>query len=220
MKIQIPQPAIARLCSLYQLLDSLEREGGQQQVSSTDLGELLATGSYTIRKDINYLGEIGNVGSGYEIGRLKNHIAARLQIGQPQRACIVGLGRLGGAILEYDGFVSTSIQVIAAFDTNTNRLETLHTTIPLYPAFEMTDVVQAKKIELAILAVPAAAAQECAERLMAGGVRGIVNFTQAVIRTADRHVHVKNVDVLRELIILSTLIRLDETNIDTTTETV
>jgi redox-sensing transcriptional repressor len=214
MKNTIPHPAVIRLCTLYQLLDSLSREGTVQRISSTELGELMDTGAPTIRKDINCLGEIGNVGSGYGVTRLKEHIAERFQIRKPRNTCIVGLGRLGSGVLDYDGFGATPFRIVAAFDTNANRLETIRTSIELFPAFEMAEVVRRKKVELAIIAVPAASAQQTADQLIGAGVKGIVNLTATVIRTATPGVHVINVDVVRELIVLSTLIRLDEAELE------
>jgi redox-sensing transcriptional repressor len=163
-----------------------------------------------VRKDISCLGEIGNIGSGYSVARLKEHIAERFQIQKPRNACIVGLGRLGSAVLDYDGFNATPFRIVAAFDSNVNRLETIHTNIELFPAYEIPEIVRRKQVELAIIAVPAAVVQQTADQLIEAGVKGIVNFTATVIRTAANGVHVMNVDVVRELIILSTLIRLDE----------
>lgn len=207
MKTRIPQPAILRLCAIHQYLCDLEREG-VARISSPELEKRTAIPSHTIRKDINYLGEIGCTGSGYDVARLKEHIAGKLEFAPTQKTCIVGLGNLGLAILHLPEFgESGAFRLVAGFDSNINRLETLRTGIPLYPSHEISDTVRSMAIELAILAVPAPAAQEVCDRLVDGGIAGIVNFTRTIIRPERDGVFVRNIDLAVECRILSVLSR-------------
>ncbi len=203
MMKQIPTPSLERLCSLYQVLEHLE-EKSVQTVSSTELGKQLGVNAPSIRKDINYLGEIGNCRAGYAVGKLKELLIVKLGLNKTRTTCVVGLGRLGGAILNYERLAGSGMGIVAGFDSNINKLETIRTDIPLYPAHEITSVVQRKKIELAVVAVPAQAAVETARRLMDGGIRGIVNFSTAVIQPS-RGVFIRNIDLVGEFRIISVL---------------
>ncbi len=205
MKTPIPQASIIRLCSIYSLLRRMEGEG-IAQVSSTELGRKTGWPRDTIRKDINYFGEIGAVGSGYDVSRLKDHLFSNLGLGRERKACIVGLGRLGSAILESPNLAGEEFRIVAGFDSDINKLETIKTDIMLFPSHEIVEMVKKMGIELAIIAVPAARAQEVADRLVTGGVKGILNIAPAVITVGAGGCVVRNIDVAGELRILSAMI--------------
>ncbi|MFP4416086.1 MAG: redox-sensing transcriptional repressor Rex [Chitinivibrionales bacterium] len=198
----LPKPVVTRLCTLYRLLAELAAQG-RKTVSSTELSGMLGVSAYSIRKDIAHLGEIGTVGAGYEIAILTDAIAGRLNLAIDRNCCIVGLGRLGSAVLDSDRFQHSGFRIVAGFDSSINRLETLRTDISLYPAYQIAEIVAQRRIELGIIAVPAPAAQQTAERLIEGGVRGILNFSSALIRHDHRDVFVTNMDFVRECTILA-----------------
>jgi len=207
MQTKLPQSTIERLCLLFQFCAKLQAEG-IARISSTGIGSALGIPAHTIRKDINYLGEVGDTGSGYEVSRLMGHLSEALGFNLPRRACVVGLGRLGSALLEYNRVLPPGFSIEAGFDSSINRLETIRTDIPLYPAYEISDVVRREAIELALLTVPAAAAADVAEDLVKGGIRGIINFTPAVISPSLEEVVVRNMNVVNELRFLSASIAL------------
>jgi len=207
-KLRIPRPTVARLCSLASLLEDLLAEG-QLRVSSTQLGKLLGVGSHSVRKDINCLGgEVGDVGSGYDAARLRNYIRKEIGLEKKRNACVVGLGRLGSAILAYERFANSGYTIVAGFDSNINKLETIRTSVDLFPAHEIADVVRRKNVDIGVIAVPPGAAQESADRLIDGGVKGIVNFSPAIIQFNKGEVYVTNMDMVREFSILSAFIAL------------
>ncbi len=209
MNKKIPVPAITRLCKVYKLLGDLYLSG-RKRVSSSEIGGLLGSGAHNIRKDINYIGEIGNTGSGYGVSVLKEHICRELNLKKPRNVCVAGLGRIGSAVLEYKGFKKKGYSIVAGFDSDVNRLDTIRTSVQVFPAHEITDVVRNKKIELAVLAVPAEAANDIAQRLINGGVKGIVNFTPAIIIKKRDNVHIINMDLVTEFTLLSARISIDE----------
>jgi len=180
-------------------------------VSSSELGKILGFKPDSIRKDVSYLGEVGNFGAGYEVVRLKDHISGKLGLDKKRKACVVGLGRLGTAILNYEDLRQNGFSVIAGFDNNINKLETITTSVDLFPAHEITDVVRKREIEIGVIAVPARASQETADRLMDGGIRGIINFSPVAIK-ARNNVMIRNLDLLGECMILSTLLQFRESN--------
>ena len=204
---EIPLPAITRLCALYQLLGSLD-DAGVRTISSGDLSERLGYAAHNVRKDISYLGVAGNTGAGYEISKLRELIAGRFGFSRQKRVCIVGLGRLGSAIMQHSKFAGGEFSIVAGFDSNVNKVETIKTTINLFPAYQITEIVQRMAIELAIIAVPASSAQDVADRLAEGGVQGIVNFSPTVIKPKREGIQIRNMDITGELRILSALVRV------------
>ena len=205
----IPKPTISRICMIYKLLGDLET-AGIESVSSSEIGSELGLSPHSIRKDFTFLKDINSTGSKYNVSKLKKQIGLNLNIETTRKACIVGLGRLGSALLKYDKFTESGYIIEAGFDSSVNLIETLHTRIKLYPSYQIPEIVKTKNIELGIIAVPAEAAQGVADRLIEGGIKGIVNFAPYIINTSSSKVHVSNIDVVKEFTILSALIGLDE----------
>ena len=204
MNKNIPQPTIIRLCSIYQLLCNLEKEG-VKKVSSAELEEKTGVPSHTIRKDISFIGEVGSTGSGYEVVKLKHHILNNLGLNRERKACIVGLGRLGSAIMQWPLLEEGEFRIVAGFDSDINKVETIKTSISVFPAHEIPDVVKRMGIELGIIAVPPARAQEVADRLMEVGIQGIVNFAATIIKSRRNDCFIRNRDIGGELRILSAM---------------
>ncbi|WP_319560190.1 redox-sensing transcriptional repressor Rex [Marispirochaeta sp.] len=197
-----PLPSLERLCAIYGLLDNLT-EKQQSRVSSRELGRAIGQTAETVRKDIAHMkAEIMSNG-GYDPAKLKQAIAGYLSLEEPRRACIVGLGRLGQAILQYPGFIAAGIEICAGFDRDTNKLELLSFPVPLLPSYRIAEYVAAQRIDLGIITVPPDQAQIVADRLTDGGVRGIVNFTVPV--SVPETVTLRHVSVLDELRILAAL---------------
>jgi redox-sensing transcriptional repressor len=207
MTTNIPHPTISRLCSIYQLLCGLEKEG-VKKVSSAELEERTGVPSHTIRKDISFIGEVGSTGSGYEVARLREHLLKNLGIKKERKACIVGLGRLGSAIMEWPLLAEGEFRIIAGFDSNINKVETMKTAVSVFPSCEIADVVGRMGIELGIIAVPPAGAQEVADRLMEAGVKGIVNFAPVILRPKSGDCIIRNMDIANELRILSVMMEM------------
>jgi redox-sensing transcriptional repressor len=201
----IPEPAIHRLCSLFQLLVEMER-AGKLTASSSDLGACLGIGAHNVRKDISYLGGMGISGAGYDIVKLKELIGGRFGFQNPKRACVVGLGRIGSALLQQAQIISSEYSIVAGFDTNINKLETLKTPVEVFPAHQIPEVVRKMKIEIGIITVPVAGAQETADRLIDGGVQGVLNFAPVHLKTGNSNVLIKSIDIAGELRFLSALI--------------
>ncbi len=206
MILSIPAPTLSRLSAIYRCLSQLS-ELGRKSVSSAELGKMIDVAPHSIRKDMSYIGEAGVQGSsGYNVEYLKSHLAKNLSLDILRKACVVGTGRLGSAILAYSGFAETSFSVVAGFDSSINVVESLKTSIPLFPASEIPSVVAKMGIELAIVTVPAAAAQLTADRLILGGIKGIVNFSAAAMTSNKADVHIRNMDIVTEFTYLSALI--------------
>ena len=194
----------------------LEHGGGGEPITSARIEALTGWASHTVRKDISFLGavfdgesenrlpESGRVGSpaGYDPEALVSLIKKALGLEKHRKFCVVGLGRLGSAYLDVPELEGTEFELAAGFDTNVNRTEILRSTVPLYPAYKMGEVIGRFDIEIALLCVPPEAAQAAAERLAAAGIRGILNFAPVVI-TVPRGIEVRNIYLTDELRTLS-----------------
>jgi redox-sensing transcriptional repressor len=150
-------------------------------MTSAELENVTGCSSHTIRRDISYLGGDFSSGAGYGIAPLLKAIETALGLDRRRKCCIVGLGRLGSALLNFSGFVEEGFDLVAGFDSSVNRVEILSSTVPLYPNYKLSEVVGRFGIEIALLCVPANAAQAAAEKLINARIKGIVNFAPTAL---------------------------------------
>jgi redox-sensing transcriptional repressor len=203
----VPKPTIVRICHIYRVLGELENDGVKTATSGV-LGDRIGVSAHSVRKDLSLLGETGTNGARYNVSRLRVLIGEKLGLNAVKKACIVGVGRLGQAIIDYGQFALNGYEIVAGFDSSVNRLETIKTQVKLYPAYQIPEIVKSEGIELAILTVPSESAQLSADRLVEGGIKGIVNFTPTVIKFNKDDLFVVQIDVVREMHVLSALISL------------
>ena len=202
----ISEPARERLLLLMRLLEKHILAGNTGPVTSAQVEQLSGWPRDTIRKDISCLNVVagtaegGNISgnAGYEPGLLIPLIKKALGLDRRRKLCVVGLGRLGSAYLNFSPPELAEFELIAGFDTNVNRVEILRSPVPLYPAYKLAEVVSRFGIEIALLCVPEAAAQETAEKCAAAGIRGILNFAPVALSLAPG-ITVRNVYVVDEL---------------------
>lgn len=168
--------SLERICKIFGYLDSLEKRE-VDFVSSLELARAIGATAHTVRKDISLLGLTGYTRRGYEVRVLKQELGHKLNLAQKKKACIVGLGRLGSALLDYEKFQEDGFEIVAGFDCSINKIERLKTNIALFEDNQLEVVIRQRNIELAVIAVPAGVAQEVANRLIKAGVKGILNFS-------------------------------------------
>jgi redox-sensing transcriptional repressor len=202
MSVVLSEPARERLLQLMRLLEKHVLSGESGPVTSARAEQLTGWPRDTIRKDISCLHGIdgGAIGSsaGYDPGLLIPLIKKALGLDRSRKFCVVGLGRLGSAYLNFAPPDLGEFELIAGFDTNVNRVEILNAAVPLYPAYKMAEVISRFGIEIAMLCVPAAAAQAAAEKCVAAGVEGILNFAPVALRLPGK-IQVRNLYVVDEL---------------------
>lgn len=195
-------PLIERMGYLYSVLGQFR--DGDTRVTSTELGRLTGNSATTIRKDIHGIGYNGSIGTRYSVTDLRTAIGKRLSFTEEKRACIVGLGTLGSALLtHFSTTPETELRLVAGFDSKVNRLETIQTSIELFPAYRIEEVVATKRISLAVIAVPPAVAQGVVDRCCNGGVAGILNCSTAQVTAQREGVTIRSFDLISELRILS-----------------
>ncbi|MCP4648491.1 MAG: redox-sensing transcriptional repressor Rex [PVC group bacterium] len=179
---------IDRICRIFGYLTVLEKKG-IDFISSKELAEAIGATEYTIRKDFSTLNFKGYTRRGYAVKSLKNKIGDKFLLNQKRRACIVGLGRLGTALLDYEKFQEDGFEIIAGFDISINKIERIQTDIDVFAISRLPDIVKSKNIELGIITVPGEAAQKVADILIKAGVKGILNFSPAKINVPQSIVH-------------------------------
>jgi len=197
--VGIPKPTAERLSQLARLLEQRGKPG--TPISSAEIEHLTGWPSHTIRKDISALAAESDIStnSGYDPRTLAKAIKQALGFSiETNKCCIVGLGRLGSAFLEYSGFQSSPFLLCAGFDSNVNRIEILKADFPLFPTFKMKEVISRLAIRYAILCVPPAQAQATADKLIECGVTGIANFTPSIL-SVPSGIEVENVSIIDAL---------------------
>lgn len=198
---KVPIPTLERLATYLRTLIDLEASW-VETISSTDIEKQTGINAAQFRKDLSYFGEFGKPGVGYNVTELQTRIARILKIDQHQAIMVVGAGNLGSALIGYPGLGEHKFHIAAVFDNDPAKIGRLHGHLPIHAEAEMRHVNLTAGARIAILCVPAQAAQHVAEEAIAAGVRVILNFAPLILRVPDR-VTVRNVSFLQELAVLS-----------------
>lgn len=198
---KVPTPTLERLATYFTILTDLKSRR-VDTISSADVEERTGINAAQFRKDLSYFGEFGRPGIGYQVDDLHARIARILKLEKTQPVLLVGAGNLGSALVGYPGLRAENFQIIAAFDNNYNKIGKQLWDLTIRDAGALVEENKTLHARIAIIAVPAAAAQEVAERLVAAGIRNILNFAPVVLRL-PYDVIVRNVDFVQELAVLS-----------------
>lgn len=208
LKKKIPRNTITRLSLYLRELTRLDQEG-KKSISSSDLAELTDLTDTQVRKDLSYFGQFGISGTGYEVHPLKEAIKNILGKDRVLEVILVGAGNLGSALLSYPGFRGQGFVIKAAFDIDTRKINQKTSEIDIYDIEKAHDFIKKEKIKIAILAVPAFSAQKITDMLVHSGIKCILNFAPIVLK-ANEDILVSNVDLSRELEMLSYFIKSNE----------
>jgi len=199
--VGIPPPSLRRLPIYYRRLVQALADG-QVVMSSRELGDAAGVPDAQVRKDLGYLDYEGRPGVGYDVRELAAGLEDFLGLVNDKEAVVVGAGHLGTALALYGGFERYGLRIVALFDADPAKLGTLPDGRQILPVAKLTDLVSRLQVQIGIIAVPEQAAQEVAERLVAGGVRAIWNFAPCKL-ALPADVLVKNEDLAAELATLS-----------------
>ena len=187
----VPKVVVSRLSLYLRELQRLEA-AGQATISSGQLGTLLGFSDAQVRKDLGFFGQFGYPGVGYRCDELIRAMRDILGTNQTWSVGMVGAGNLGQALLGYRGFGRQNFTITAAFDADPEKVGKVIQGIRIQPIEELAETIHAKGIRLGMIVVPAARAQEAADRLVAAGIEGIVNFAPVTLVLPP---HVQNVGV-------------------------
>ena len=201
----IPEATVARLPVYLRVLRAMG-DAGVTTVSSEHLAEACGVSSAKLRKDLSFLGSYGTRGVGYDVEYLTYNISRELGDENPWGVVIVGVGNLGHALVSYRGFASRGFRVMGLLDASPDvigeRVVLEDGVLEVRPMEELEALVAATKAHIGVIATPAAAAQPVADRLVAAGVRSILNFAPVVL-SVPADVEVRKVDLAVELQILA-----------------
>ena len=192
-----PRAVVSRLSLYLRELQHLQRDG-RETISSTELGRLLGFTDAQVRKDLAYFGQFGYPGVGYRCAELVGEIKRILCTNRPWPVALVGLGNLGRALIGYRGFQQQGFHIAAAFDIDENKVGQQIDDVTVHHLDQLATVVAEKQIKLAIIAVPATAAQSIADRLSEAGIDGVLNFAPVTLSLPET-VRLIGVDLAIEL---------------------
>lgn len=205
LRLEIPRKTIYRL-SIYLRCVQRLRQNKLQTVSSEALARAAGVKPTQLRKDLTYFGQFGTRGLGYDVEQLAKMISDLLGTNRLQPVVLVGVGNLGTALLQYRGFEHEGFELVGAFDEEPQRLRDRSGTTPILAMHRLGEVIQEHRVRMAILAVPASAAQEVINQLVNEGITGILNFAPIVAHVPE-NVTVNNVNLAIELENLSYFIQ-------------
>ena len=197
--LKLPEASKKRMVQLLQILKAWP----QKKITSAQISEITGWKDSLIRHDFWLLGKnLNGVSNGYSVENLIFVLEELICDSSTKNCCIVGLGRLGAALLDQSFFESSGFEIKVGFDSNLYRVEILRTSFPLYPADDMPWVIKQEKIEYAILSVQNKDAQAMTDRLVKTGIKGIVNLTQRLVKT-PASVKVENLSIINALNLLA-----------------
>jgi redox-sensing transcriptional repressor len=200
---QVPNSAVRRLSLYLRQLEALEADR-VATVSSRKLAQSLGLTDAQVRKDLAYFGQFGRPGVGYEVMPLIHRLRSIFGTDRVSHILLVGAGNLGKAVTTYQGFRARGFELVGVFDDDPQKIGGSVGQLSVQPMTELPQTASQHAARLAIVAVPAPAAQRVADQLIAVGVRGILNFAPTRLNSPP-DVTVLNIDVAAELEQLSFL---------------
>ena len=204
---RISDSTVRRLSVYLRLLRELIEED-REVVSSRELAERSGTTSAQVRKDLSLFGSFGKRGRGYTVPELEASLRGILGLGRRWRVGLVGVGKIGSALLGYEDLTRRGFDVVAAFDNDAAKIGRTVFGVEVSALAELEPIVREREVEMAILATPPEAAQEVADRLVRAGVRGLLNFAPVKLDAPDE-VAVRSMDVALEMEGLSFALSFD-----------
>lgn len=192
MALDIPEVVINRLPVYARALAALA-DSGERVVSSQTLGEALDVTPAQIRKDLSYFGRFGKQGRGYNVQELLERLREILGLNRRWTVCVIGMGRLGEAIVEYGGFEPQGFKIVAAFDADVEKIGRKIGSQEIMPVEQLDAYLTEHHVDIGVVAVPAAAAQEVVDRLIGNGIRAILNYAPTNAHVPDG-VNIRQID--------------------------
>ena len=190
--MEIPPVVIDRLPLYARAPASLESRG-REVVSSQELGQVLNVTPAQIRKDLSYFGRFGKQGRGYNVQKLLDELRRILGLNRQWRMALVGAGRLGRAIMGYEGFTPQGFRIVEAFDSDPDMVGTEVSRLVIRDTADLETVLGENRVDVGIVAVPGETAQDVIDALVRCGVRAILNYAP-IAAHVPRGVHIKRID--------------------------
>jgi redox-sensing transcriptional repressor len=189
---EIPDIVVGRLPMYLRSLQRMAQEG-RQVTSSQELGEKLGISAAQIRKDLSQFGEFGKQGTGYNIEFLVEQLRQILHVDRDWEVAVVGAGDIGSAVARYKGFANRGFKVSMIFDNNPSIVGSKVGDFTVQENGCLIDAIQKAGIKVAMIAVPAAHAQEVADQLVKAGIKAILNYAPVSLNVPS-DIHVQYID--------------------------
>ena len=193
----VPEVVVLRLPQYVRALADLLRRN-VQVVSSQQLGEQLQMTPAQIRKDLSYFGRFGKQGRGYPVNYLLGELRQVLGLERTWNTCLIGIGRLGRAIISYPGFTPEGFNIVAAFDAASEEVGQSIGPLVVQPISDLDSTIKDRDIRIGIVAVPSNHAQEVIDELVRCRVSAILNYAP-ISPQVPEGVHVRNIDPILSL---------------------
>jgi redox-sensing transcriptional repressor len=207
---QISELTTNRLSVYLRCLNELDG-AGVRTISSQSLAEQYHLNAAQIRKDLAYFGEFGVRGVGYYVRDLKRHLRQILGLDQKLRVAIMGAGNLGLALADYPGFRMEGFEIAALFDNRNEKVgQQSRGGVPIYDIGDLKKIARRDAVRIAVIAVPAGAAQNVLNLVVASGIKAILNFSPGALEVPP-DVKLKSVDLTVSLESLSFFLAQGET---------
>ncbi|MEE2879847.1 MAG: redox-sensing transcriptional repressor Rex [Gemmatimonadota bacterium] len=200
-KKKIAESAISRLSLYLRILEDMVAEG-EPTVSSQTMASQSGTTAAQVRKDLSLFGSFGRRGLGYSSTDLVSRIRQILGLNRRWKIAVIGMGRIGSALVEHKGFFDRGFDIVALFDTSDFKVGSNVHGLKVHHVNEIRALVQDKNIEIVVLTVPVEAVTDVTDLINGSGVRGILNWTPARL-AVSQSIEVKNVNMVMELEALS-----------------
>lgn len=194
---KISDPAARRLSLYLRALEALEASG-EATASSRQLAEMCGITGAQLRKDLSLFGSFGKRGLGYPVSELIPRIRGILGLSRSWRVALVGAGRIGSALVDYPDFRDRGFHIVAVLDADPRKVGRPLGSLTVRDVSELEAVAREEGLDMVILAVPAAESQALADRAVAAGIRGILNFAPTRLRVPP-HVTLNEVNMGVEL---------------------
>ena len=194
---KIPDIIIGRLPIYLRALQRLA-DKGVHTTSSQELGEMIGISAAQIRKDISQFGEFGKQGTGYSIPFLVERLRDILKVDRVWDMAIIGMGDIGHALARYNGFTNRGFHVTMVFDNDPTKIGQKVGEFEIFSTAVIIEKIKQQKLKVAVLTVPASAAQEIADQLVKAGIKAILNYAPISINVPN-DVHVQYIDPVTHL---------------------
>ena len=202
MREQISELTTNRLSLYLRFLNELQRRG-VKTVSSKVFAEQFGLNAALIRKDLAHFGDLGVRGVGYVVEDLRRELRSILGLDRQLRVAIMGAGNLALALADYPGFRQEGFQIVALFDNLCEKVGRVSRSgVSIYDTLELKEITRRKRITIAVIAVPAASAQDVVKTVIDAGIRAVLNFSPGTLRVPG-HIKVKSIDLTVSLESLS-----------------
>ncbi len=197
---KIPPATVQRLPLYLHCLEQLDTNS--VGISSKKIAEIAKVNDAQVRRDLSYLGTLGTRGVGYNVLNLRKQLELELGLVDGLSAIIIGIGNLGSALAEYEGFKEKGFKIVGLFDSDSNKIDKKIGKLTVKHLSEIKDISLEYNVAIGIITTPERVAEEIADKLIDCGIKSILNFAPTMLKNKPG-IQIRSVDLSQELQILS-----------------